>query len=148
MFNQSGILQLFSRFLKPKAVPKYPKTVFLHIGIAKTGTTSIQQMLTDNREILRQQGYFYPALSGLASHYVAYYFGFGSGHALADFNQKKPRNEHEAFIRDKIHLQISENENMILSSEAFSSATKKEDISQLTDVKNFFPGRNFVIIAY
>jgi hypothetical protein len=105
-------------------------------------------MLNDNTEILRQKGYFYPKLTGITSHYIAYYFGLGASPTLSDFNQKNSRTEHEAFIRDRIHAQIKGNENIILSSEAFSSAIKKEDISKLTAFKIFFPNWNFVIIAY
>ena len=32
----------------------------LHIGIAKTGSSSLQQALTDNRELLRRHGVVYP----------------------------------------------------------------------------------------
>ncbi|HHY1340405.1 TPA: hypothetical protein ACV09T_001846, partial [Campylobacter jejuni] len=33
---------------------------YIHIGTPKTGTTSIQKFLTLNREILKQNGYYYP----------------------------------------------------------------------------------------
>ena len=39
------------------------KIIYLHIGIGKTGTTSIQFALKNNREILYQHGFLYP-LSG------------------------------------------------------------------------------------
>ncbi|MBR1628136.1 MAG: hypothetical protein IJ679_02570 [Lachnospiraceae bacterium] len=35
-------------------------TVYLHIGVPKTGTTSVQRFLMKNREILEQKGYTYP----------------------------------------------------------------------------------------
>jgi len=34
--------------------------LFLHIGTHKTGTTSLQRFLTDNRAVLRRQGLLYP----------------------------------------------------------------------------------------
>jgi hypothetical protein len=34
-----------------------PRTIFLHIGSHKTGTTSIQNFLADNRELLAKRGY-------------------------------------------------------------------------------------------
>ena len=37
-------------------------TLYLHIGIPKTGTTSIQQFLRHNRSALLHQGYLYPGL--------------------------------------------------------------------------------------
>ena len=36
------------------------KTIYLHIGIHKTGTTAIQYNLLQNRDWLAQQGYLYP----------------------------------------------------------------------------------------
>lgn len=38
----------------------YMKTLYLHIGTPKTGTTSIQSFCTDNRAVLNQYGYEYP----------------------------------------------------------------------------------------
>ncbi|ECK1948373.1 hypothetical protein FQV93_06695, partial [Campylobacter lari] len=35
-------------------------TAYVHIGTPKTGTTSIQKFLNDNREALKQIGYYYP----------------------------------------------------------------------------------------
>ncbi|HEG4692280.1 TPA: hypothetical protein SD903_000708 [Campylobacter jejuni] len=35
-------------------------TCYLHIGTVKTGTTTIQNFLENNREFLKQQGYYYP----------------------------------------------------------------------------------------
>lgn len=36
------------------------KTLYLHIGTPKTGTTSLQHFCHDNRQKLAEQGYFYP----------------------------------------------------------------------------------------
>jgi hypothetical protein len=36
------------------------KTLYLHIGTTKTGTSSIQEFLSQNREVLMQQGYCFP----------------------------------------------------------------------------------------
>ena len=43
-----------------------PRTVFVHIGMHKTGTTAIQHFLERNREPLRRRGLCYPG----------YYFGY------------------------------------------------------------------------
>ena len=37
-----------------------PRHLVLHIGLPKTGTTSIQRVLITKRDDLREQGYFYP----------------------------------------------------------------------------------------
>ena len=36
------------------------KTLYLHIGVHKTGSTSIQDFLFKNANLLENQGYFYP----------------------------------------------------------------------------------------
>jgi hypothetical protein len=36
------------------------KTIYLHIGTFKTGTTSIQKYLKDHKDELEEEGYFYP----------------------------------------------------------------------------------------
>ncbi len=35
-------------------------TVYLHIGVPKTGTTTLQRFITANRDIIEQKGYVYP----------------------------------------------------------------------------------------
>ena len=41
------------------------KTLYLHIGGPKTGTTTIQSFLTNNRDILKSKGYLYPKIDYL-----------------------------------------------------------------------------------
>ena len=36
------------------------KTLYLHIGTPKTGTTSLQHFCHDNQQKLAEKGYFYP----------------------------------------------------------------------------------------
>lgn len=38
------------------------KTLYVHIGTPKTGTSSIQEFMTENREVLEKHGYCYPEL--------------------------------------------------------------------------------------
>lgn len=42
--------------------------IFIHIGMPKTGTTSIQQYLHDNRILLRRSGYVVPLCPGRTNH--------------------------------------------------------------------------------
>ncbi len=42
--------------------------IFLHIGIAKTGTTSLQSFLSSNPKLLRKHGFFYPKSPGQKNH--------------------------------------------------------------------------------
>src|SRR5947208_827712 len=41
---------------------------WLHIGIEKTGTTSIQEFLALNREALLEKGFLYPVAPGRSNH--------------------------------------------------------------------------------
>jgi hypothetical protein len=56
-----------------KAPPRARKTLILHVGMGKTGTTAIQNALWDNREVLARHGYTYPTVGTVAKahHLVA-----------------------------------------------------------------------------
>src|SRR5215471_11213896 len=47
----------------------HPVDVVLHVGMRKTGTSSIQFFLRDNREPLASRGVLYPTTPGRARHY-------------------------------------------------------------------------------
>jgi len=51
--------------------------LYIHIGLHKTGTTSIQNFLTLNENILSKKGYLYPATGrkGQAQHLLAQAMG-------------------------------------------------------------------------
>jgi len=51
------------------------KKLIVHIGIGKTGTSSIQKMLMDNKILLDNNYYYYPSIAGSkdAHHYLANY---------------------------------------------------------------------------
>ncbi len=44
---------------EPEVRRREPRTLFLHIGVHRTGTTAIQRLLHHNREALRRQGFHY-----------------------------------------------------------------------------------------
>lgn len=39
------------------------KIIYIHMGLHKTGTTTLQTLLSCNKEILRKQGFCYPISS-------------------------------------------------------------------------------------
>lgn len=45
-----------------------PVDLILHVGMGKTGTSSVQFFLRDNRERLREMGVLFPASPGNARH--------------------------------------------------------------------------------
>ena len=67
------------------------KTVYIHIGEHKTGTTAIQNFLCANHKVLKRAGYdyLYPEGYGTASHHLGRYLGFGGDEKLAEFNNSK-----------------------------------------------------------
>jgi hypothetical protein len=52
----------------PPAPPREPLDLVLHIGSSKTGSSSIQNFLHDNREHLADLGYLYPLTGGTWRH--------------------------------------------------------------------------------
>jgi hypothetical protein len=86
------------------------KTIFLHIGIGKTGTTALQKTLFHERKGLLKLGYFYPNV-GIQS---------GAHHRLAKLGcQEVPENLKELYVKlakifDRHHV-----DKMIMSSENF-----------------------------
>lgn len=56
-----------------------PIKLYLHIGTAKTGTTSIQELFHENRAFLQSQGYFYLSSEGAKHHRHLACYGMPSG---------------------------------------------------------------------
>jgi hypothetical protein len=113
------------------------KTVFIHIGAHKTGTTAIQYFLSSNREVLKQKGYLYPG-DGIAHHPM-----------VGDFRTLKlpeisvnPACETNNYFREIKTAGISR---IILSSEEFETL----DWQQINVLKEFLlPGYLVKIIFY
>jgi hypothetical protein len=67
------------------------KRVFIHIGLHKTGTSSIQQFLTANRDVLERNRVLYPAgISGGQAHhqFASFFFRPDSDKAFPHFVNK------------------------------------------------------------
>lgn len=89
------------------------KHVYLHIGLHKTGTTYMQKVFTDNREVLRSLGVEYPELG------AEYLWGH---HNLAwSFMPNKPLINGENFSCDRFfdYLDACEYSRILISSEDF-----------------------------
>ena len=99
--------------------------VFLHIGSPRTGTTSIQKLLTQNRDTLAKQGVWYPDVALLDPKK-----GIGQHHLAFSLLEKYP-----GFIPEKARMtpdqawselasamkKMPKKDTVVLSSEAFSS---------------------------
>lgn len=87
--------------------------LYLHIGMPKTGTSTIQGLLFDNRKTLERHGYFYPdATLGGSSDYA--YAHHNLAHAILE-NNNTPWQTLQA------ELAGNKRKRIILSSEVFSN---------------------------
>lgn len=94
------------------------KKIYLHIGTPKTGTTTIQKNLINNRKVLNKTGYDYPTngLIGNAHHNL--------GFELSSLYKSKPK---AGLIFDICQeIQKSSFHKFIISSEVFTWLTKEE----------------------
>lgn len=119
-------------------------TVYLHIGLPKTGTTSIQNFLTDNEDILKQHGIIFPDL-GLRYPNVGY--RRNAHFMIADYideNKKhfpdRPCADYDSSF-DKIAELAKEYDRIILMDEAIWRGSKKRS-DFWPQLKNDFERRN------
>ncbi|WP_262695507.1 tetratricopeptide repeat protein [Kordiimonas aquimaris] len=118
------------------------KTCFLHIGAPKTGTSSIQYTLFNNRAHLKEAGFFYPAN---ASNHVFLASRFRDNPEEMIFHKKRGRltravidEYHKAeMTRFEQDARESKCENLILSSEFFPSTSKAACHELFTYLKQF-----------
>lgn len=118
------------------------KQIFIHIGDAKTGSSSIQNYLTKNRDELYQAGILYSKTGLLADHGIA-------NHKLA-FCLNSARLDYHGFS-EYLYQELSEEikitdcQSVIISSEGFCSLRSLEEINKLRDYLNDY---NVKIIVY
>ncbi len=124
------------------------KTIYLHIGTPKTGTTSLQKILASNRRLLLEKGYFYPP-QGIPSHdnghhCLAWSFLHPDGvRTDAYLGKRFECGQVPADVLDAIQNQAVEN--VILTSEYFWLL---ENISQIEAVKDMLKGYRVILIVY
>lgn len=112
------------------------KKVYIHIGIGKTGTSSIQKMMKDNQEKLKLNGVLYP---------LAHLHPSGAQHILADFkNENMSDKIKDLFEKCKNEYDSINATSMILSAEGFCFCKQK----YIDSLKNIFIGWNVKIIFY
>lgn len=110
----------------PGTVRQHKKTVYLHIGLTKTGSSSIQHFLYQNRSELLKQGLYYPIslTHGYAHHVMANYFRTHTNHQ-PDFIKSlyKSQEQWDKAIHAEIEkLRVAPADEILLSSEAFRLA--------------------------
>lgn len=128
------------------------KTLYIHIGHYKTGTTALQQFLWDNREELAADGIDYPA-AGCAGHKhnaFAVPLVFGQHKFEALFGHKDPMPPEAYWEKLYAHIAASEHPNTLISSEEFICVGEEEArIDRLRQVIGMADaGLKFKIICY
>ncbi|MDX1950165.1 MAG: hypothetical protein SFT90_06680 [Rickettsiales bacterium] len=109
------------------------KTLYIHIGTCKTGTTSLQSFLYKNADLLKSKGLFYPKIefsdAYKESHYFSEYTNFRP--LFLNFDDRKSRINQTMWI-DKYYPQIinSNCDKILLSEEVLSY---QEDLAIFDD---------------
>ncbi len=106
------------------------KTLYVHIGTTKTGTTAIQSFCIDNQEVLNRQGYCYPLFP--------YRYKDVSERRNAHFLVADAQDVSGGHFRegmDQIRGLFEEYPNVILSDEGIWSATYEQRISMWRALK-------------
>ena len=115
------------------------KTLYIHIGTSKTGTTSLQHFCTENEKLFEEQGYMYP----IFPHKFRYINIMRNGHFLThrtyyENNGEIGRRyeEEEHFFRqgmDFVLEHFEKADNIILSDEGLWSVVFRDDKPELFD---------------
>ena len=85
--------------------------IYLHIGIGKTGTSSIQRFLHDNRDQLAREHRVFYSEAGMVNH---------AHHDLGNFHHETMRDEARGFWQDAIRAMMAQTfECAVFSSEQF-----------------------------
>lgn len=114
------------------------KKVYLHVGIHKTATSSIQDTLYNNRSLLEDEGYYYPK-SWKANHSEIFFNLFADESLYKKLNIKKKIKLHKLyknFIKKNKLINELKNKNinnLILSAESISLLNEKS----LNNLKKF-----------
>ncbi|MBE9078436.1 hypothetical protein IQ241_14215 [Romeria aff. gracilis LEGE 07310] len=122
------------------------KTVYLHIGTFKTGTTALQKILFANRQKLLENGYFYPDI-GIPNKYnpgqiaLSWSFTHDKDFYVLPYKTFDLRDIRERALAD---IEAHDADNIIISSEYFSLFSTE----QVAQVKQMFDGFKVVIILY
>ncbi len=115
-----------------------PASIFLHIGLHKTGTTYLQNLLKANREALRRQSIYYPGGPGEVP----------QAFAVWDLQGRRPRGVHDTRIGgswDRLVKAISNSgcPTTLVSEEHLSVSTLK----QVKAAARSFPGTRVRVLV-
>lgn len=127
------------------------KTFYLHVGMPKTGTSSIQYFLAKNKDLLLEKGLFYPNFFNEVTNTLRVKIASGNGHTISRVlqdSETKTKNQSAARIMQLIKKNLMEcgENNFLLSSEGLYRI-KDNYGTQLMEFANKF-GFQFKVIIY
>lgn len=126
-----------------KIVIKQP--FYIHIGVPKSGTTFLQKVLTDNRNLLLERGMLYPAASlrGYGHHDIAFMLADG----YPDWATSQPHSLEE--LIESLKVEVTEHAGpVLLSSENFYLYPEPEKLHKVLSEAGLLKNRRAVIIVY
>lgn len=124
------------------------KTIYLHIGMPKTATSSLQTFLYQNRHLLNRQGVLYPETGILAEahHQIRSTLGISlvasTGFETDDKSEDAIYNLKNKLLKE---IELSAQNKIVISSAGFFYAKTTE---QFDRIKNFFDGFPVKVIVY
>lgn len=131
------------------------KTLYLHIGTPKTGTTSIQHFCYNNREVLLQKGYLYPGFPFSYANKGKYRNGLFLEAVFCDNDGIRQREQEEENFKSGLQILkelFINNNNIILSDEGIWTAcfNRKRGMPLIRRLKEeaVQSGYNIKIIVY
>jgi len=131
-------------------------TIYLHIGMPKTGTTSLQNFLFDNREKLLDKGYLYPLLGMRSTRNITDFNHHGLANALLKkYDTKTPvgnaksKSEWEGSWEElKKQINTIKPKNVIISSEIFTTTKYFYNPNTIALVKKILEEHETKIVIY
>jgi len=119
--------------------------VVLHVGLPKTGTTSIQVFLADNRDELAAKGFFFPILKETESTLVGYHTDLLRALHTRHCNGDSERVIEKWQVAIDSFLDSETLHTFIISHESFSLAHRSIDFRRLSEM---FRGLAVEIVVY
>ncbi len=123
-------------------------TCYLHIGMHKTGTTSIQHFLFTNRELLKKQDFLYPASikDNLGDMNTSHNPFAG---IIGDCFKKNDKISLDKFLEQfKKELDSEQAKNVIISSENILFLDTQEKLNYLKEILHQLGFKKVIIIVY
>ena len=115
----------------------------LHIGTEKTGTTTLQRLLRDNRDSLAERGFYVPAAFGPLEHHHLVSYGLRPGRFFAPLARAGANSKREVrALRNKVRRQfekelspLADDTNIVLTSErCFSVLRNPGEVERLVEM--------------